>query len=136
MQKSNKKYLFIGTTIASIICIITLAILVVTHIVSFLLQEKRTYTRQGYHSVSRIGQRGLSQQVKNINRRNIKGNLHETNKDSGTFKSSTLEIKTPVLPNLSLDEKMTDFFSNLFWPSKTNQCLSIGHNLPTKTKRR
>lgn len=113
MQKSNKKYLFIGTTIASIICIITLAILVVTHIVSFLLQEKehiqdkvttlfQESVNEDFHNRSKI----LTGEIST-------GNLHETNKDSGTFKSSTLEIKTPVLPNLSLDEKMTDFLQSV-----------------------
>lgn len=113
MQKSNKKYLFIGTTIASIICIITLSILVVTHIVSFLQQEKehiqdkvttlfKESVNEDFHNRSKI----LTGEIST-------GNLHKTNKDSGTFKSSTLEIKTPVLPNLSLDEKMTDFLQSV-----------------------
>ena len=113
MKKTNKKGLFIGTTILSIICIITLTILVITHIYSFLQREKEQIREKAIVLFEQAVDDDFQYRSKRITEKIYIGNSSVANSDSSTFKSATLEIKTPVQSNLSLDKKLTDFLQSV-----------------------
>lgn len=94
MKSTNKKRLFIGTAITSVICIITFAILVITLIGSFLQQEKghiqdkvitlfKESVNEDFQNRSKILTEEISTGETSVE------NFHETNRDSSSLKSST-----------------------------------------------
>lgn len=113
MKKTNKNYLFIGVGIISFIGIITLAILIITHIYSFVQLEKEYLQKK----IVVLFKESVNDDLKNrsqiLTEEISIGNSFTSNKDSSIFKSSTIEIKTTAQPNLSLNEKMTDFIQSI-----------------------
>lgn len=113
MKSTNKNHLFIGATILSIICIITLAMLFIIQLYSFPKQEKKHIQdkaillfkesiNEDFEYRSRILAGDISIE-----------NSFVTHRDSATFKSTTLELKMPIQSNQSLDKKMTDFLQSV-----------------------
>lgn len=115
MKKTNKKHLFIGTTILSGICILCVAILIlaITHIYSFIHLEKEYIHDKAIALFKESVKEDFQCRSKVLTEKLSIVNLPETNKDNITFKTDSLEIKASVVPNRPLDEKMTDFFQSV-----------------------
>lgn len=113
MKKTNKKHIFIGTAILSGICILCVAVLVITHIYSFMHLEKEHIHDKAIALFKESVNEDFQYRSKVLTEKLSIVNLPETNKDSITFKTDSLEIKASVVPNRPLDEKMTDFFQSV-----------------------
>lgn len=113
MKKTNKKHLFISTVILPGICIVCVAILAITHIYSFMHLEKEYIHDKAIALFKESVKEDFQCRSKVLTEKLSIVNLPETNKDSITFKTDSLEIKASVLPNRPLDEKMTDFFQSV-----------------------
>lgn len=113
MKKTNKKRLFIGTVILSGICIVCVALFVLTHIYSFVHREKEHIHDKAIVLFKESVKEDFQCRSKVLTEKLSIVNSPETNKDSIIFKTDSLEIRTVVLPNRSLDEKMADFFQSV-----------------------
>lgn len=113
MKETNKKHLFIGTVILSSICIVCVAIFVITHIYSFMHMEKEHIHDKAIVLFKESVKEDFQCRSKVLTEKLSIVNSPETNKDSITFKTDSLEIRTAVLSNRSLDEKMTDFLQSI-----------------------
>lgn len=110
MSDKNKKRLFIGV---SGILVILLSLLIVLHIKSFIQTEKKYV----FQKAASIFKESINMDLKNRSK-SLTGKIEILNSmekptDKSSFKSSTIEIKTPLKQNQSLDEKMADFLQSV-----------------------
>lgn len=113
----NKKSLSIGIILSGIIYAspIVLLMLILLHISSFCLIEKKHIQEKSVTLFKEAVKEDFQNRSTGLTERltSMAVPSTATASDSSIFRSETIEIKTPISQNQSLDEKMTDFLQSV-----------------------